>query len=441
MDAPDPPAQTAPATTIPVASVPRLRRDHFALLYAGMLVAAAGNTALQSVMPAIGRQMAMNDVWVAIAYTWSAVLWVLTAPYWARQSDRHGRKPLTLLGIGGFVVSMTLCGAALAFGLAGFLSGVATFAVFAVVRGIYGAVGSATPSAVQAYVASRTTRSERTGALSTLASSFGLGTIIGPALAPLLVLPFVGLSGPVFAFAIIGAVVFAAIWFLLPNDATATGEAARGAAMSYPSLGSPPTGASVIAATAEAGERLSWCDPRIFPWLLAGVVAGHAQAASLTPLGFLIIDRLALPPIEAQPLIGIVMMAGASATLVAQWGLIPRLGLNPRALILWGCALAAAGLAIDAMATDLYGLTMGFALSSLGFGFIRPGFTAGASLAVGQSGQGAVAGTITAANGLAFIVAPGLGVWLYSLSRPLPYWVAAVLILGLLAWGWRRLGR
>ena len=56
----------------------RLRRDHFALLYAGMLVAAAGNTALQSVMPAIGRQMGMNDVWVAIAYTWSAVLWVIS---------------------------------------------------------------------------------------------------------------------------------------------------------------------------------------------------------------------------------------------------------------------------------------------------------------------------------------------------------------------------
>ncbi|HZF43335.1 MAG TPA: MFS transporter [Sphingomonadaceae bacterium] len=444
MDAPSSLATGASAAPTRPETPPRLRRDHFALLYAGMLVAAAGNTALQSVMPAIGRQMAMNDVWVAIAYTWSAVLWVISAPYWARQSDRRGRKPLTLLGIGGFVVSMTLCGAALAFGLAGILSGVATFALFAVVRGIYGAVGSATPSAVQAYVASRTSRAERTGALSTLASSFGLGTIIGPALAPLLVLPFVGLSGPVFAFAMIGAAVFAAIWFLLPSDATATGEAGRGAAMSYPSLGSTPTGASVIAATSEAGGnamRLSWRDPRIFPWLFAGVVAGHAQAASLTPLGFLVIDRLGLPPVEAQPLIGIVMMAGASATLVAQWGLIPRLGLGPRALILWGCALAAAGLAVDAMATDLYGITMGFALSSLGFGFIRPGFTAGASLAVGQSGQGAVAGMITAANGLAFIVAPGLGVWLYSVAEPLPYWVAAALTLGLLAWGWKRLGR
>ena len=209
--------------------------------------------------------------------------------------------------------------------------------------------------------------------------------------------------------------------------------------MSYPSLSSVPTGASVMGATSEKGQRLSWRDGRIFPWLFAGVVAGHAQAAAGTPLGFLVIDRLGLPPVQAQPLIGIVMMAGALATLTAQWGLIPRLGLSPRALILWGCALAAAGLAIDAMATDLYGLTMGFALSSLGFGFIRPGFTAGASLGVGQASQGAVAGMITAANGLAFIVAPGLGVWFYSLSPGLPYWMAAALVVGLLGWGWRRL--
>jgi hypothetical protein len=60
-----------------------LTRVHFLLLYAAMLVAAAGNTALQSVMPAIGREIGISDFWVAGAYTWSAVLWVGLAPYWA----------------------------------------------------------------------------------------------------------------------------------------------------------------------------------------------------------------------------------------------------------------------------------------------------------------------------------------------------------------------
>ena len=88
-----------------------LSRTHFLLLYAAMLVAAAGNTALQSVMPAIGREIEISDFWVAVAYTWSAVLWVVLAPFWAEKSDHHGRKALTLLGLSGFIVSMLLCGA------------------------------------------------------------------------------------------------------------------------------------------------------------------------------------------------------------------------------------------------------------------------------------------------------------------------------------------
>ena len=41
-----------------------LTTPHFLLLYAAMLVAAAGNTALQSVMPAIGREIGIADFWV-----------------------------------------------------------------------------------------------------------------------------------------------------------------------------------------------------------------------------------------------------------------------------------------------------------------------------------------------------------------------------------------
>ncbi len=55
--------------------------SNFVLLFAAMLVAAAGNTALQSVMPAIGREIGIADLWVALAYTWSAVLWVAFAHF------------------------------------------------------------------------------------------------------------------------------------------------------------------------------------------------------------------------------------------------------------------------------------------------------------------------------------------------------------------------
>src|SRR3990170_352400 len=308
-----------------------LTTPHFLLLFTAMLVAAAGNTALQSVIPAIGREIGIADLWTAMAYTWSAVLWVLLAPFWARKSDVHGRKPLILMGVGGFIASMALCGLMLVFGLKGMLGGAATFILFAFARAIYGSLGSAIPSATQAYLASRTRRAARVSALSALSSSFGLGTIIGPAMAPLFVLPFVGLPGPLFAFALIAIAVFVAILLWLPNDRYARRGGGRGAAMSYPSQASAVTGASVVAATSPDRGRLKWNDPRIRPWILAGVASGHAQAATLTCLGFFIIDRLGPEPPRSAASSSLVLVAGASATLAAQWGLIPRLALSPRA--------------------------------------------------------------------------------------------------------------
>ncbi|MEP4784157.1 MAG: MFS transporter, partial [Erythrobacter sp.] len=61
------------------------------LLFTVMLVTAAGNTAMHSVMPSIGTALKIDDVWISLAYSWSALLWVTCAPIWARRSDRRGR--------------------------------------------------------------------------------------------------------------------------------------------------------------------------------------------------------------------------------------------------------------------------------------------------------------------------------------------------------------
>lgn len=409
-----------------------MRRD-FGLLFLVMLTIAAGNTGLQSVLPAIGRSLGMADSAVAAAFSVSALIWTLTASYWARRSERHGRRNMVLLGLGGFTLSLSLSGLVLTAGILGWISPWATFAGLILTRLIYGSLGSAAPPAAQAMVAGRTSPEERTRALTMLASAFGLGTIVGPALAPFFVLPYAGLAGPAYVFAAFGAVVLFAVFRLLPSRATPAD--ARGAMTSYPSIGGQGTGASVTAATGGKLEHISWRDPRIMTWVLIGLIAGHAQAMTGQAMGFLIIDRLALPLDEAQQAIGIVLMVGAGAALLAQWGVIPLFNLAPRQLVLWGCVLAAAGCAATGMATSLYGLATGFALASLGFGFIRPGFTAGASLAVGGEAQSSVAGKVTSINGAAFILGPSIGVGLYELGRPLPYFAAggALLLLALYA--------
>jgi hypothetical protein len=85
-----------------------------------------------------------------------------------------------------------------------------------------------------------------------------------------------------------------------------------------------------------------------------------------------------------------------------------------------------------AVSTDFYGIVLSFAIASLGYGFARPGFSAGASLAVGLEDQGGAAGAITAVNGAAFIIAPTIGIALYQVWQPLPYLLSAMLLLAML---------
>ena len=91
------------------------------------------------------------------------------------------------------------------------------------------------------------------------------------------------------------------------------------------------------------------------------------------------------------------------------------------------------------LSTDLYGITIAFAVTSLGFGFTRPGYTAGASLAVPLAEQGAVAGVITSANGISYVLAPALGIGMYGWQHDLPFAAFALLLVGLAVVGRSRL--
>lgn len=383
----------------------------FLILFGVSLIASAGNMALQSVLPNIGRAFGMADTLVVAAFAISALMWTFTSPVWARLSDRLGRKRVILIGLGGFSASMAGFGLAATSGLEGWMGPVAAFVLMAAARTIYGVFGSAAPIASQAYVADRTTGPERTQAMSLLASAQGLGTVLGPTIAPFLVLPLVGLAGPMYAFSAFGAVVLWIVWRKLPS-----GDVVRTPA---------PAGQP------ERRERGLWKDRRVRDFLLYGLLVTGAQAINISVLGFHIIDEMAATGVaasQAQPFIGVAMFAGAAGTLMVQWGLIPLLKIQPRDLMRWGAGLALAGNLISIAAPGFFGVVVGYAIVSMGLGFARPGFTAGSSLAVGAHEQGAVAGLIMSLAGLSFLAPPVIGVGLYQIAEWAPFAANGVLI-------------
>ncbi len=381
------------------------------ILFAVSLIATAGNMGLQSVLPAIGREFHLADTLVAGAFAISALMWTLTSPFWARWSDSIGRKKVILIGLTGFVVSMTGFGLAATSGIEGWLGAGVAFILMATARTIYGVFGSASPIASQAYVADRTTPEQRTQAMSLLASAQGLGTVIGPVLSPFFILPLVGLAGPMYVYALVGVVVLLVVWFKLPS-----GEVIR-----TPS----PSGRRGAAA------RGLWRDPRVRDFLLFGLFITGAQAVNISVLGFHIIDEFAATGIkarQAQPFIGLAMFAGALATLMVQWGLIPLLKMQPLQLMRWGAILALLGNLLTIAAPAYFGVVVGYAVVSMGVGFARPGFTAGASIAVGPHEQGAIAGLMMSLAGLSFLVPPVVGVALYEMVEWAPFAANAALL-------------
>jgi MFS family permease len=80
-------------------------------------------------------------------------------------------------------------------------------------------------------------------------------------------------------------------------------------------------------------------------------------------------------------------------------------------------------------------LVVGLALSGLGFGMARPGFTSGASLSVAPHEQGAVAGIIGGASAMGFIAGPLIG-YMYEWSPYVSYIFMGVLMVALIFYMW-----
>jgi MFS family permease len=432
---------TGPAMSDSAKAGEAARSPEFIILFLVMLITGAGNTALQSVLPAIGRTMQIPDSVIATVFSVSALIWIFSAPYWAKRSDRQGRKKMLLVGTGGFTVSIALVGIWLYVGLSGLVNPYIAVAAIIFSRLIFGTFGSAAPPAAQAMLVLKTPVKDRTKVLSMLSSAFGVGTILGLSIAPWLVLPVVGLAGPAFVFALLGGIIWILASRLLSEDDQGDVEA-KGANVSYPSLGGAPAGATVTAATSPTvTDELKLTDPRIWPWMLAGVILGHAQAMTGAAMGFLIIDRLRLvaQAIETQQAIGLALMCGAGSALLVQWGLIPILNLKPKVMLIVGIIIAALGLIANAYATSLYGIASSYALASAGFGFTRPAYTAGSSLAVGRRLQGMVAGRVTSVNGSSFVLGPTIGVGLYELDGALPFILSAIVLIGFIPYVLKKL--
>jgi MFS family permease len=174
-------------------------------------------------------------------------------------------------------------------------------------------------------------------------------------------------------------------------------------------------------------------DPRVLPFIAFAVAQGTAGAIPIQTIAFVIRDTLHTVTAETQQLTGVALMCSAIAALFAQFVLVQRFKLTTKFLVYAGILIALLSNLLVIMAPNYGLIVFALVLNGLGFGMLRPGFAAAASLAVSAEEQGSMAGLTGGAGASGFIFAPLIGNALYSWSPSYPYWLGAVLLAALFA--------
>ena len=354
-----------------------------------------GFTILIPILPFYAEHFGASPTTIGAIYATVAVCSLVSSPFWGRLSDRIGRKGVLIAAqVAGFL------------GFSLLASGTALWTVF-VARAIEG-LGGGGLGVTQAYVTDVTTPANRARAFGLLGATFGLGFLIGPALARLL-LPF-GYRAPFIAAAALALLTVVMTQVLLPES--------KGAVKTAPtfgeiraSLASPRLGRLILTQFAFAIAFTSWV--AVFA-LFAERVLGFG--ATETANTFIV-----------SSVVAIAVQAGLIGRLVDRWGegRIAIAGLS--------CAVAAyAGVGFVRNVPELYVFVI---LWSLSGALIRPSLGSLISEAAPASQRGTILSVNDSLSSVAFATAPFVSTSVLQVNAHLTGIVATLFSLVALALG------
>ncbi|MBS1252908.1 MAG: Tetracycline resistance protein, class C [Anaerolineales bacterium] len=145
------------------------RRNLYILTFV-LFVVMLGYGIIIPILPFYIESMGAGGMELGLLAASYAVMRLIFGPIWGGLSDRVGRKPILLIGILGYVITMVW------FGLATQL-----WMLFAA-RILAGILSSATAPTTMAYIGDSAPEEERGGGMGLLGAAGGVGTILGPAM-------------------------------------------------------------------------------------------------------------------------------------------------------------------------------------------------------------------------------------------------------------------
>ena len=368
-----------------------------------IFLAFMGQMILVPVIPPLARDMGLVEWHLGATISLAALVLAALSPYWGRASQRIGVKRTVTIGLAIATAALSGFGAISYAGTHSMLAGPALVVGVMATRGLfYGAGISAIVPSIQAHLVAHTKcENGRVKALGMIGAANGLASIFGGVLGGALA----ALGGLMLPLAVMPVLLCASIIVLRLKF-------------------HPPMRATAL----PHPQRVQFTDPRVFPWLVCGLLMFIVLSAVSTIFGFTVQDRFNLSNQATAGTAAIYMTIMGLTMAATQAAIAPKTGWGAAKLMRTGLTIMLAGTILLWPVNSHLALTVACLLLGIGLGLAMPGYSAGPTLKMRDDEQGAVAGLINATNGLAYVIAPITFTALYGMNQIVPFAVSIVLV-------------
>jgi MFS family permease len=362
------------------------------------------------VMPIYADRLGASPFVVGLIVAAFAVAQLAISPYWGRLSDRHGRRPMLMLGA-------TISGVAyLVFALAcsewamARVSPTWLIALLFVSRLVQGAAGGTT-GVVQAYVGDSIVPEDRAKALGWITAATSVGVMLGPALGSSAA--FLGPAAPGLAAAVLCGVNLAFLRGWLTESASAESRA-RAARHPGASLGRRML--EVLAHPLRPVQRLIW----IYGIGMMAFMAINAMLALFLQARFGMDEKSIGPVYTFIGAVSLVMRSVVLGPAVHRFG--------ERGTLQLGLVALVAGYVLQPFAPTLWTFGAAIMLVPIGTALLFPATTSLVSRYADPHELGATMGVQQAYGGFARLLGPvWAGAAFQALGIDSPFWISALL--------------
>jgi multidrug resistance protein len=366
-------------------------------------------------MPFYARDLGAGSLMVTVLVSAFTAAQLLSAPLWGRFSDRYGRRPALIVGLGS---------AAIAYVVFGFATSIWLILLSRIVQG----AGGGTVGVIQAYVADATEPNQRAKALGWLSAATSVGVALGPPLGSA-ALTLWGRPGPGVTAAVLCAVNILFCYMYLPE----TRDMAEAKSADNKRRTSKEAVLRVITHPQEAAPKLIW---------IYAIAMGAFQGMTAI-LALFLADRFGLTPDKVWIFftyigaISFVTRAGILGRLVDKYG-EERIALGGLVLLCLGLATMPLARAIsfslpgfdNVVLSKYFVLAVSIALLPLGTAFTFPCVTSMLSRVILANERGLYMGVQQTFGGLGRIIVPLWAGFAYDrFGKTVPFFTSSLLVL------------